>query len=301
MRLTQLRSFYAVARTGSFTRAAEFLHVSQPTITTQVGLLEDRYDVELFHRHGRSVKLTELGEQLTQLAQQVFSLEADAVHLLGDAGELRSGQLRVAAVGPFHVTRMLVDFNQRYPGIKVSVSTGNSRDVLDRLLDYRADVGVLAQLVSDSRFLSEPFSMHPIVIFTSSSHRFAKRRSIRLADLHGERLILREEGSTTRKALELALAEAGVEPEVVMEISSREIIRETVAQGIGIAAVSLVEYVPGPGLHMVRISDAQIHTHAHVLCLAERRDMRIVRAFFDIVQPLAEKRRPRMPARTAPR
>jgi LysR family transcriptional regulator, low CO2-responsive transcriptional regulator len=293
MRLTQLRSFYAVARTGSFTRAAEYLHVSQPTITTQVGLLEERYDVELFHRRGRSVQLTGLGEQLMQLAQQVFSLEADAEHLLDDAGELRSGHLRIAAVGPYHVTRMLVDFNQHYPGIKVSISTGNSRDVLDRLLDYRADVGVLAQLVSDARFVSVPFSMHPIVIFTSSTHRFAKRRSIRIADLAGERLILREEGSTTRKALELALAEAGVLPEVVMEISSREIIRETVAQGIGIAAVSLVEYVPGPGLHMVRISDAEIHTHAHVLCLTERREMRMVRAFFDTIGPLAEPRKAR--------
>ena len=78
-----------------------------------------------------------------------------------------------------------------------------------------------------------------------------------------------------------------------MEIASREVIRETVAQGIGIAAVSLVEYVPGPGLHMVRISDAEIHTHAHVLCLAERRDMRMVRAFLDTVMPMAEKKRPR--------
>lgn len=293
MRLTQLRSFYAVARMGSFTRAAEFLHVSQPTVTTQVGLLESRYDVELFHRQGRTVRLTELGDQLMQLAQQVFTLESDATHLLGDAGELRSGHLRVAAVGPYHVTKMLVDFNQRYQGIKVSVSTGNSQDVLDRLLDYRADVGVLAQLVSDARFLSVPFSVHPVVIFTSSEHRFAKRRSIRIADLEGEKLILREQGSTTRKALELALQKAGVQTEVVMEISSREVIRETVAQGIGIAAVSAVEYVPGPGLHMVRISDAEIHTHAHVLCLAERRDMRMVRAFLDTVMPLAETRRQR--------
>jgi len=290
MRLTQLRSFHAVARTGSFTRAAEYLHVSQPTITTQVGLLEERYDVELFHRQGRTVRLTVLGEQLMQLAQQIFSLEADAVHLLGDAGELRSGHLRVAAVGPFHVTKMLVDFNQHYPGIKVSVSTGNSQDVLDRLLDYRADVGVLAQLVSDARFLSVPFSMHPVVIFTSANHRFAKRRTIRIADLQGERLILREQGSTTRKALELALEKAGVQPEVVMEISSREIIRETVAQGIGIGAVSSVEYVPGPGLHMVRIRDAEIHTHAHVLCLAERREMRMVRAFLDSIVPDVEPR-----------
>lgn len=285
MRLTQLRSFYAVARAGSFTRAAEQLHVSQPTITTQVRFLEEHYDVELFHRRGRHVKLTELGEQLLQLAQPIFSLESDAIHLLSDAGELRSGHLRVAAVGPHHVTKMLVDFNLKFPGIMVSVSTGNSQDVLDRLLDYRADVGVLAQLVGDDRFLSVPFSRHPVVIFTPSTHRFARKRSISLAELEGERMILREEGSTTRKAFETALQKAGVKPEFVMEISSREVIRESVAQGIGLAAVSSVEYVPGPGLHMVQIRDAEIYTYAHVLCLAERRNMRIVQAFLGTVVP----------------
>lgn len=82
-----------------------------------------------------------------------------------------------------------------------------------------------------------PFSEHPVVIFTSSDHRFARRRSIRSAELQGEKLILRELGSTTRKALEAALKAAKVEPDVVMEIGSREIIREAVAQGVGIAAV----------------------------------------------------------------
>lgn len=288
MRLTQLRSFYAVARMGSFTKAAEHLHVSQPTITTQVRFLEESYKVELFHRSGRRVQLTQLGEQLMQLAQHIFSLEADAVSLLGDAGELRTGHLRVAAVGPYHVTKMLADFSQHYPDIKVSVSTGNSQDVLDRLLDYRADVGVLAQLVKDDRFLSVPFSRHPVGIFTSTSHRFSRRRSIRLAELQGERMILREQGSTTRKALELALERTRVMPDVVMEISSREVIREAVAQGIGIAAVSEVEYVPGPGLHLVSISDADLFTFAHVLCLAERRSMRMVKAFFDTVSPPVE-------------
>jgi LysR family transcriptional regulator, low CO2-responsive transcriptional regulator len=287
MRLTQLRSFYAVARMGGFTKAAEHLHVSQPTITTQVRFLEESYKVELFHRSGRRVQLTLLGEQLMLLAQQVFSLEAEAVSLLRDAGELRTGHLRVAAVGPYHVTQMLADFSLQYPEIKVSVSTGNSQDVLDRLLDYRADVGVLAQLVKDERFMSVPFNRHPVGIFTSTSHRFARRRSIRLAELQGERMILREQGSTTRKALELALQNAGVAPEVVMEISSREVIREAVSQGIGIAAVSSVEFVPGPGLHLVHISDADIFTYAHVVCLAERRSMRMVKAFFDKVSPPA--------------
>lgn len=283
MRLTQLRSFHAVATAGSFTRAAASLHVSQPTVTTQVRQLEELYKAELFHRTGRRVRPTEIGERLLQLSRQIFGLESEAVQLLRDAGELRSGHLRVAAVGPSHVTKMLVAFNQRYPGIKVSVSTGNSQDVLDRLLDYSADVGVLAQVFRDKRFVSVPYSEHPVVVFCSSTHRFAHRRSIRTAELQGERLILRESGSTTRKAIESALKAAKVEPQVVMEVASREIIREAVAQGVGVAAVSEVEYVPGPGLHAVRISDAQVRTYAHVVCLAERRDTRMVRAFFEVI------------------
>lgn len=281
MRLTQLRSFHAVATTGSFTAAAQSLHVSQPTITTQVGQLEALYKVELFHRTGRRVRPTEMGERLLHLSRQIFSLENEAVQLLRESGELRSGHLRVAAVGPSHVTRMLVAFSQRHPGIKVTVSTGNSQEVMDRLLDYSADVGVLAQSFQDRRFVSMPYSEHPVVIFCNGDHRFARRRSIRTAELQGERLILRERGSTTRKAIEQALHAAGVEPEVVMEVASREIIREAVVQGLGVAAVSEVEYVPGPGLHAVRISDAQVRTYAHVACLAERRDTRMVRAFFD--------------------
>ena len=138
-----------------------------------------------------------------------------------------------------------------------------------------------------------PFSRHPVVIFCQANHRFAKRRSVRLVDLEGERFILRENGSTTRKALELAFEEARIQLNVVMEVSSREIIREAVLQGLGIAAVSLVEYVPGPGLHMVKISDAEIHTYAHVLCLAERRETRMVREFLDTITPgVAQRREP---------
>ncbi len=288
MRLTQLRSFHAVASQGGFTKAAEALHVSQPTITTQVKSLEESYRVELFHRYGRSVRPTELGDRLLQISRQVFSLEAEARQLLADAGELRSGHLRVAAVGPYHVTKMLAPYNRRYPGITVSVSTGNSQDVLERLLDYRADVGVLAQFSRDRRFVAVPYSEHPIVILVPAGHRFAKRRSIRTAELAGEPLIMREQGSTTRKAIEAALKSAKVEPKVVMEIASREIIREAVVQGIGLAAVSEVEFVPGPGLHAVRLADAEARTYAHVVCLGERRDMRMVRSFFEVIEAEAE-------------
>ena len=292
MRLTQLRSFHAVARAGGFTGAARLLHISQPTVTTQVRFLEEAYGVELFYRRGHKVTLTPLGEQLYEMAQRIFALESDATHLLEDSGELKSGHLRVGAVGPFHVTEMLARFNQRYPGVNVSVRVGNSEVVQQELLDYRTDVAVLAQFTDDPRFHAIPYSRHPIVIFVPRNHRFASRRSIRMADLQDEPMILREEGSTTRKAFDDALRRAKVRPRTVMEIGSREAIREAVIMGVGIAAVSEIEYVPDPSIRQVSVSDAQMFTYAHVFCLKERREARLVKAFLQIVDGLLRRGRP---------
>jgi LysR family transcriptional regulator, low CO2-responsive transcriptional regulator len=286
MRLTQLRSFHAVARAGGFTGGARLLHISQPTVTTQVRFLEETYGVELFHRRGHKVTLTPLGAQLYDLAQRIFALEGETVHLLEDSGELKSGILRVGAVGPFHVTEMLARFNRSYPGVEVSVRVGNSEVVQQELLDYRTDVAVLAQFTDDPRFHAVPYSRHPIVVFVNCRHRFATRRSIRIAELEGEPMIVREEGSTTRKALDDALRKARVKPRIAMEIGSREAIREAVIMGVGIAAVSEIEYVANPEIRSVAVSDAEMYTYAHVCCLRERREARLVKAFLAIVDEL---------------
>ena len=290
MRLTQLRSFHAVARAGGFTGGARLLHISQPTVTTQVRFLEETYGAELFYRRGHKVTLTPLGEQLFELARKIFALESETVHLLEDSGELKTGNLRVGAVGPFHVTEMLARFNQRYPAMQVSVRVGNSEEVLETLVAYQTDVAVLAHFTDDPRFHFVPYRRHPVVVFVNRKHRFATRKSIRIAELQGEGLILREEGSTTRKALEDALAKAGVAPRVLMEIGSREAIREAVIMGVGVGAVSEKEYIPDPAIRMVRVSDAEMYTHAHVVCLEERRGARLVRAFLEIVDALQQRR-----------
>ena len=290
MRLTQLRSFHAVATAGGFTGAARLLHVSQPTVTTQVRFLEETYGVELFHRRGRSVRLTPLGEQLFETARRIFSLENDAVELLRDSGRLRSGHLRVSAVGPYHVTEMLARFNQRYPSIRVSVRVGNSEEALRAVRDYEADVAVLAQVKQDDAIHSVPYSRHPVVLVVHRSHRLARRKSVPLREVAGERMILREPGSTTRKALEEALTAQRIKPRIVLEIGSREAIREAVAKGLGISAVSEAEYVEHPDLRALRTAAAEVYTYAHVLCLQERRRARVVKAFMDIVDDLTSIR-----------
>ena len=279
MRHTQLRSFHAVAQRLSFTVAARELGVSQPTITTQVKSLEQEFGVELFVRRGRRIELTETGGGLLDITRRLFADEKEASDYLNETRGLKTGHLRVGAVGPYHVTDMLAAFNARYPGIYVSVTVGNSRESLRDLLDYRTDVAVLAHVDPDARLVAIPYRRHRVVVICPADHDFAYRRSIRAGDMEGQRLIVREAGSTTRRAFDQAMREKDVRPRVVMEIGSRESIREAVAKGIGLGVVSEKEFIPDPRIRALQVSDADIYTYAHVVHLRERQNARLVRAF----------------------
>lgn len=286
MRHTQLRSFHAVAQRLSFTAAARELGVSQPTITTQVKSLEREFGVELFVRRGRRIELTETGSGLLDIMRRLFADEKEAADYLNETRGLKTGHLRVGAVGPYHVTDMLAAFNARHPGLYVSVAVGNSRDTLRDLLDYRTDVAVLAHVDPDPRLVAIPYQRHRVVVMCPAGHAFARRRGIRAHEMEGQRLIVREAGSTTRRAFDQAMRDAGARPKVVMEIGSRESIREAVAKGIGLGVVSEAEFIPDPRLRAVPVSDAEIYTYAHVVHLRERQNARLVRAFLAVLSEL---------------
>lgn len=286
MLYTQLRSFHAVAKEGGFTAASKVLNIGQPTITSQVGMLESHFSVELFYRRGRFVELTEAGTALLKITRRIMDLESEATDLLHAFGGFHTGVLHVGAVGPYHATEMLSVFSGRYPGIKLSVSVGNSREMVQRLVDYTADVAVMAHMDDDARIYAMPYSRHPVIAFVHKNHRFARRRRIRLEELAGERMVLREDGSTTRLAFERALAEAGIKIDPVMEIGSREAVWLAVARGIGIGVVSEFEFVPHADLHTVEFSDVDIFTTAHVNCLKERRNSRLVSIFYDVAEEM---------------
>ncbi len=290
MHYTKLRSFHAVAIAGGFTAAARQLKVGQPTITTQVRALERQFGVELFHRRARRVELTGAGRGLLALTQRMLSLEAEAIDFLNATAGLRSGHLKITAVGPYHVTEMLAAFRTRFPEIDFSVAVGNSRDALQSLLEFRSDVAVLAQVEDDPRFHAVPYSRHPVVVFVDSDHPWSRRRTIRIRELAGQRMILREQGSTTRHALEAALGRAQVQIGRCIEIGSREAVSLAVARGMGIGVVSEVEFTPHARLHTLRVVDADIYTYAHVVCLAERRGAPLIAAFLDVVAGLLASR-----------
>ncbi len=280
----QLRAFHAVATEKSFTKAAHLLRVSQPAITFQVKALEESCGATLLDRRGREVVPTELGEGVFEMTRRIFGLEQEAEELLAAAGELRSGHLKVGADGPYFVMELLAAFIGRSPGVRVTVAMGNSQSVVQDLVDYRADVAVLAWVGDDRRFHSIPYSRQPVVVFVPRDHEWAGRTAIRLAELEGRAMVLREVGSTTRQILEKALGAAGVSPRVVMEIGSREALREAVAAGLGVGVVSRAELGGDARLWPIEIADARLESWEVVVCLKERRNLRTVKAFLSLVE-----------------
>lgn len=284
MSTARIRAFLAVARHGSFSAGARALGLSQPTLTTQVQQLERQYNVELFHRKGRRIELSDVGQQLLPIAQRMALLELEANNLLHDSGRLDSGQLKLGAVGPFHVIEMVDHYRQRYPRIDVSIRVGNSAQVLADLEQYATDIAVLAGRHDDPSLCAVHYARHAIILFANDSHPFAGRNSVRLEELEDQPMLQRETGSTTRLAMERVLREAGVTPRNAMEIGSREALREAVVRGIGIGAVSEAEFIPDPRLRAIRIEGDPVHTETYLYCLAERRNSRLISSFFEIAQ-----------------
>lgn len=279
MSTTRYRAFVAVAHHGSLSAAARALGVSQPSISTQIQTLERQSRLELFHRRGYRMSLSDAGHKLLPLAQKLIALESEAEFFLRDSGQLNQGTLKLGAVGPFHVIEMVAAYRHRYPGMQQSIRMGNSQQVLQDLSHYTTDVAVLAGLHRQEGLQALRYASHAIILFAPVHHPLAAFDSVPLRALHGVELLQREIGSTTRTALEAALRAAQVTPRTVIEIGSREAIREAVARGLGVGAVSEAEFIPDPRFKPVRIAGDPARTSTYVYVMRDRRDSALLRSF----------------------
>ena len=246
--------------------------------------LEKRFDVQLFHRHKRRVFPTELGLRLMEITRRQFELEDEAVKLLRESQALRAGTLNIAGGAPLHIVGIVAAFQNKYPGVRITLSQGNSDEVLTQLHDYSADIGELGQAPNDDRLLIMPLRSDPMVAFVPKGHKWAARKKITLAELAGEPLVLRETGSTTRQLVEKELQRLGTEAKFVMEVEGREAAREAVAAGIGVGIVSEPEFGHDERLTRIGLSDSKAVMTESIVCLKERADLRVIDAFLTEVR-----------------
>lgn len=272
-----LRAFHVVAEAGSFTGAAARLQLSQPTLSQQVQALEKRYDVTLFHRSGRSIRLTRLGEQVHALTTRSAQVETAIEQLLQDSGNVRSGELRLAASAPVHAIPIFAELERRHPGLDVQLTTGNSEQVVTAVLDRQADLAITADPGDHHGLHAEPLLRNDLIAIVPRSHRLAAATQIAAKEFAGERLVLREPMSMTRRRFTAAMAAAGLSCGEVLTVDSREAVQVAVREGIGIGITASREVPDDPQVVPVSITDLELSMTEYLVCRAELRDRQPVR------------------------
>jgi len=283
-----LRSFHAVARHGGFTAAARAINLSQPTLTEQVKSLEATFDVELFHRRGRGVVLSETGEALYRVTQNVFGHAEEALRLLQGAGGTGLGRFRIGAANPYGIMELVREFVGRHPEIDPQITVDDRAAILAGLDDFAVDVAVIGRRPEDKRYHVVPGRRYRVDVMVPVDHAWARRRRISIHDLEGVPVILREPRSTTRLALEQAARKAKVTLSVAMEVDNREATREAVALGLGIAMVSEGEALPAERLRAVPVGDADMWIAFNIVCLKSRRERPLIADFMAVGRKAAK-------------
>lgn len=287
MRYVQLRAFHQVALSGGFSKAALALNLTQPAISDQVRRLEEEYDVALFSRRHRQIMLTPAGNRLLSVTHRLFGAESEALEMLQEERSLRTGSLRIVADSIHHVLDVLTAFRERYPGIQVSIAHGNTGSIVETLIGYDADIGVLGELVDERPFTVLPLNVSPIVAFAAKTHPAATRPGVSLPDLGAWPLIMRERGSRTRQLLEQRAAEQGIALNYAVEAEGREAVRAIVAAGGGIGFVSAAEFDEDDArLVRIPLEGPALLMQEKLICLDERRNSKVIEAFFALARSL---------------
>ena len=239
--LRQLQVFEAVARLLSYTRAAEEMYLSQPTVSMQIKKLESDIGLPLTEQIGKKISLTEAGTAFYQVSCDILGSLGRFEMLIDDQKGLHTGKLLIAVVttANYFAPRLLGKFCQAYPGIKVSLEVTNREHILERMINNMDDLYLVGKPPESSELEFQPYLPNPMVVVAPADHRFADKKAIPLADIADENFIMRERGAGTRIAVEEKFASAGLDIKVGMELGNNESIKQGITGGLGIAVLSL--------------------------------------------------------------
>ncbi len=238
--LPQLAVFESAARLGSFTRAAEELHLAQPTVSTQIKKLSDTLGLPLFEQIGKKVHLTAAGSALQEGCRGLFSAFSRIEESLDGLRGLEGGCLRLAVstTGKYFAPRLLAAFVDLHPKIEVSLLIHNRQGLIDRLARNDDDLYVFANPPAEQEVVCQPILPNPMVLFARNDHPLARRRRIPAAALAEVPFLMREPGSGTRQVAYEFLDRHGIKPRVRMELSTNEAIKQAILAGLGVSILS---------------------------------------------------------------
>ncbi len=290
----QLEVFAAIARLGSFTRAAEELFLTQPTVSMQTKKLTQAVGMPLFEQIGKRVYLTNAGKALQSTCNEIFDSLDNFEMLVSDMQGLKRGKLRLAVVttAKYFAPRLLGSFCKLYPGIDVSLKVSNRERVLERLSENQDDLYMLGQPPQELDIVYEPFLDNPLVVLAPNSHPLAGKSDIPLARLAQEPFIMREPGSGTRIAVERLFHDHKLTLNMRMELGSNEAIKQAILGGLGVSVLSrhslALDAATGQ-LAILNVEQFPIQRQWYVARLADKQPTIIARTFLEYLRSAADE------------
>lgn len=242
MEFSQLRAFYEIARSGSFSKGAEKLNITQPALSRQVESLEKSVGLSLFNRHSRGVHLTEAGRRLFEYVEQMLRLANDAERTLQEIQGLETGSLSIGACttfGNYLLPTPLATFLKQHPRIEASLDFGKSDDIVEKTVAKHYDLAFIAGIADPPGLCIEPIYEDEILFLVAPGHPLCENNTRFCPELlSNDMFILRELGSATRQALDAILSKVGVQPSRVVTMSDTEAVKRAVMTGLGITFLS---------------------------------------------------------------
>ncbi|AGA91650.1 transcriptional regulator [Thioflavicoccus mobilis 8321] len=298
--LRQLQVFEAIVRLGSFTRAADELFVTQPTVSMQTKKLADALSLPLLENAGRQTLPTEAGAELYQAARAIFEVLSNLEMKLADLKGIKRGRLRLGVIttAKYFAPEILGEFCKLYPGIEVALKVSNRDRILDRINANEDDLYILGETHGDQVDVEAvPLAPNPLVVMAPRDHPLVGEKKIPLARIAQELFILREPGSGIRDATQRLFEQHGIRPRVRMELGSNEAIKHAIVGGLGLSVMSLhtltLEGPEGP-VALLDVEDFPIMRQWYLLYPKGKELSLVARAFLEFAVASTSKISDRM-------
>jgi DNA-binding transcriptional LysR family regulator len=284
----QLEIFVKVADLGSFSRAAEALFLTQPTVSEHIRGLEEELGLRLLDRLGRGAAPTKAGQLLLGYARRILELHREARQAVGQFQGRMSGELVIAAStipGEYVLPPLIGRFKEKYPDIAISLLIGDTQRVVDWVLEGRVELAVAGAQIDQRALEYRELMPDELVLVVSGTHPWHGKKTATLDEVRAEPLIVRERGSGSRYALEKALAEVGLDLgdfRVVGEMGSTQAIKQAVKAGVGISLVSkraVTEECEHGILHCVKVKDLRFSRAFYLVTNTTRTRSPLAEAF----------------------
>ena len=277
--------------TGSFTKAAKSLHLTQPAVSQQIQLLEHSLGIRLFDRQGKKVRLTNEGNTLIAYTDRLFNLYGEILALFESEHSMEHGKIAIGSsnvMGTYYLPKIIRLYNKKYPGIEIDLRLGNSDYVINKILEGEVDIGIAGKAGNNSKLSEQLIHKEHLLLVSSADHDLGKKESVEVADLLKASFISRERGTANRAAVDRWFKEkVGKEyPRVSIEIENVEAAKQIVQQGYGITIIpeaTVTREIEAGLLKSLHCPEMDMFIDIYVVYMKNKIFSRAVKAFLEIL------------------